>query len=48
MPPPPNEQLLLAAPAAVRGWLIPFASRIVGFAPQQNYARYTGGAAKSH
>jgi len=26
---PSNEQLLLATHAAVRGWLIPFASRIV-------------------
>jgi len=34
-----NEQLLLAAPTAVRGWLIPFASRIVVFAPQQNCGR---------
>jgi hypothetical protein len=34
-----NEQLLLAAHAAVRGWLIPFASRIVVFAPQQNCGR---------
>lgn len=34
-----NEQLLLAAHAAVRGWLIPFASRIVVIAPQQNCGR---------
>jgi hypothetical protein len=35
-----NEQLLLSAPTAVRGWLIPFASRIVVIAPQQNCGRY--------
>jgi hypothetical protein len=35
----PNEQLLLTAHAAVRGWLIPFASRIVVIAPQQNCSR---------
>ena len=35
-----NEQLLLPAHAAVRGWLIPFASRIVVIAPQQNCGRY--------
>jgi hypothetical protein len=35
----PNEQLLLTAHAAVRGSLIPFASRIVVFAPQQNCGR---------
>jgi hypothetical protein len=34
-----NEQLLLTAHAAVRGWLIPFASRIVVIAPQQNCGR---------
>jgi hypothetical protein len=39
LPQPANEQLLLAAHAAVRGWLIPFASRIVVFAPQQNCER---------
>ena len=32
----PDEQLLPAAHAAVRGWLIPFASRILVIAPQQN------------
>jgi hypothetical protein len=31
--------LLLTAHAAVRGWLIPFSSRIVVFAPQQNFGR---------
>jgi hypothetical protein len=35
----PNEQLLLAAHAKVRGWLIPFDSRIVMIAPQQNCGR---------
>jgi hypothetical protein len=34
-----NEQLLLTAHARVRGRLIPFASRIVLFAPQQNCGR---------
>jgi hypothetical protein len=34
-----NEQLRLSAHAAVRGWLISFASRIVGIAPQQNCGR---------
>jgi len=34
-----NEQLLLSAPAAVRGWLIAFASRMFLIAPQQNCGR---------
>jgi hypothetical protein len=37
---PHNDQLLLPAHALVRGWLIPFASRIVVFVPQQNGGRY--------
>ena len=41
MIPQANEQLLLPAHARVRGWLIPFASRIVVIAPQQNCGRYT-------
>jgi len=35
----PNEQLLLTAHDAVRGWLISFASCIVVVAPQQNCGR---------
>jgi hypothetical protein len=39
MRPPLNEQLLLTAHAAVRGWLVAFASRILMIAPQQNCGR---------
>jgi len=34
-----NEQLLLTAPHYGSGWLIPFASRILLIAPQQNCGR---------
>jgi hypothetical protein len=34
-----SEQLLLTAHATVRGWLTPFANRIILFAPQQNCGR---------
>jgi hypothetical protein len=36
----PDEQLLMPARAAVRAWLIPFASHTVVIAPQQNCARW--------